>query len=90
MMRVNIGVPLGNVRAVWLDTDLDRIEVAHNGMVTWDELQHIKTLVWGENAIAVEVYPRTADVVNTGNFRHLWRWLASPDALPSLVDSGAR
>jgi hypothetical protein len=91
-MRVNLAVPVGfsHVRAIWLDTDVDRLEIEHDGQVTWDELQSLKTLVWGEGAVAVEVYPPSAEVINTGNFRHLWRWLKSPLDLPSMIDDGAR
>lgn len=40
--------------------------------LTWDELQVVKGAVWGENAVAVEVYPAQRDVINKKNTRHLW------------------
>lgn len=74
----------------WLDTDLDRLEVLHNGRMTWDELQDLKNAVWGEKALAIEIYPPKSELVNTGNYRHLWRWLGDPLKLPSLMDEGSR
>lgn len=38
---------------------------------TWDELQHIKEMVWGDR-VAIEVYPPAGEVVNLKNTRHLW------------------
>lgn len=40
--------------------------------ITWEELQTIKNAVGYEDSDAVEVYPRTQDVVNVSNMRHLW------------------
>lgn len=78
------------VISAWLDTDIDRIEVLHDGAVTWDALQAIKNLVWGDEAVAIELFPPRGEVINTGNYRHLWRWMGDPKALPSMMDSGAR
>jgi hypothetical protein len=77
------------VFAAWLDTDIDRIEVQHDGRVSWDELQAIKCHVWGDRP-AVEVYPAAGEVVSSGFFRHLWRWGGDPALLPSLLDEGSR
>lgn len=40
--------------------------------ITWDELQDIKIGVGYSDRDAVEVYPRSSDVVNVSNMRHLW------------------
>ena len=40
--------------------------------LTWEELQKIKCLVWGDDIVAVEVYPCNDDVVNIKHTRHLW------------------
>lgn len=69
---------------VRLDQDLGHIEVAHNGAITWDDLQRIKDTVWGQEARAVEIYPRRSDLVNSGNYRHLWR-LGEGDFAPDLL-----
>lgn len=58
--------------------------VAHDGSITWDQLQRIKDAAWGQEARAIEVYPRRSDLVNTGNFRHLWR-LGIGDFAPDLL-----
>ena len=39
--------------------------------LTWDELQMVKCLVWGD-IVAVEVYPARFGVVNLRHTRHLW------------------
>lgn len=69
---------------VWLDSGLGHLMVAHDGTITWDQLQQIKDVVWGQEARAIEVYPRRSDVVNAGNFRHLWR-LGAGDFAPDLL-----
>ena len=38
----------------------------------WEALQDIKNEYAGEDARAIEVYPREADVFNEQNIRHLW------------------
>ena len=69
---------------VLLDRKLGHLMVAHGGTITWDQLQAIKNEVWGRDARAIEVYPRHGDVVNSGNFRHLWR-LGEGDFCPDLL-----
>lgn len=40
--------------------------------ITWDDLQHLKTLAGYGDAVAVELYPPDDDMVNVANLRHLW------------------
>lgn len=40
--------------------------------ITWDELQAVKDAVGLGDFDAAELYPRTRDVVNVANMRHLW------------------
>lgn len=70
--------------AVMVDDTLGHLAVAHDGSITWDQLQAIKCAVWGNNVRAIEVYPAAADVVNNGQFRHLWR-LGADDFCPDLL-----
>lgn len=69
---------------VTVDDALGKLCVAHDGTMGWDRLQEIKTIVWGPDARAIEVYPRAGDVVNNGNYRHLWR-LGQADFCPDLL-----
>lgn len=69
---------------VTVDDALGKLCVEHDGMMSWDRLQEIKDIVWGGEARAIEVYPRAGDVVNSGNFRHLWR-LGEGDFCPDLL-----
>lgn len=69
---------------VTVDDALGKLCVAHDGAMSWDRLQEIKTIVWGPEARAIEVYPRAADVVNNGCYRHLWR-LGDGDFCPDLL-----
>lgn len=46
----------------------------------WEELQHVKQTVWGDE-IAIEVYPAEADVVNLRHTRHLWKSQRLTDAV---------
>lgn len=74
---------------IWLDTDIDRIEIEHTGGLIWDDMQAVKNHVWGEDASAIEVFPPKSEVINTGNYRHLWR-VKDGKSLPSMLDSGSR
>ncbi len=56
----------------WTKTDF-WLEIEHNGNITWDTLQQIKNDFFGENVTCCEVYPAAGDVINNGNYRHLWR-----------------
>lgn len=70
--------------AVWVDMEVGHLTVTHDGQITWDQLQAVKNEVWGRDARAIEVYPAAEDVVNAGNFRHLWR-LGESDFCPDLL-----
>lgn len=63
---------------------LGHLMVSHDGTITWDQLQIVKNEVWGPSARAIEVFPVEGDVVNTGNYRHLWR-LGPGDFAPDLL-----
>ncbi|APE43645.1 hypothetical protein BOO69_09630 [Sulfitobacter alexandrii] len=69
---------------VTVDVALGRLGVAHDGTITWDQLQEIKNLAWGTDACAIEVYPAGGNVVNSRNMRHLWR-LGETDFCPDLL-----
>jgi hypothetical protein len=43
-----------------------------NDGISWDELQVMKNIVFGEDAVAFEIYPPQSEVVNIKNVRHLW------------------
>ncbi len=69
---------------VLVDDTLGHLCVAHDGAITWDHLQSIKTEVWGTEARAIEVYPDERNLVNNINMRHLWR-LGVDDFCPDLL-----
>jgi hypothetical protein len=50
--------------------------------IPWDTLQQIKNEVLGEDAVAVEVFPRRTDMINHDNTRHLWE--IHPDVISFL------
>lgn len=49
------------------------LEIEHDGNITWDEMQKIKNEWFGDNVTCFEVYPAETDLINNGNYRHLWR-----------------
>lgn len=49
----------------------------------WDELQMIKNDIAGAEALAIEVFPPTRDVVNMANLRHI-RIVPDDFALPCV------
>lgn len=50
--------------------------------ISWDELQAVKNESVGPEACCVEVYPRSDEVVDETNARHLW--VVDPETTPSL------
>lgn len=40
--------------------------------ISWDELQLIKSWCGFSGDTAVEIFPKSSDVVNVANMRHLW------------------
>ena len=69
---------------VTVDRNLGLLSVAHDGAITWDELYKIKNHFWGAEAVAIEVYPPQSHLVNSGNYRHLWK-LGREDFWPDLL-----
>lgn len=59
--------------------DIERLD-GKDG-ITWDELQNVKDACGFAERDALELYPARRDVINTGNWRHLF----IPDALVSFV-----
>ncbi len=56
---------IGNHLRVWRERPV--------GTISWDELQAIKNLIAGEEAVFIEVYPAVGNVINDAEIRHLWR-----------------
>lgn len=40
--------------------------------ITWDDLQHLKTLAGYGDRVGLEIYPPDFDMVNVANLLHLW------------------
>ncbi len=40
--------------------------------ITWDDLQHLKTLAGYGDQAAIELFPPDRHVVNVANLRHIW------------------
>ena len=59
----------------YLDGDATRLDIERkdgNDGISWDELQNIKNECGFKDQDAVEFYPAEKDVINTGNWRHLY------------------
>lgn len=69
---------------VLIDHVIGHLTVYHGGEVPWEHLQEIKSLVWGRDARAIEVYPADSNIVNSVNARHLWL-LGARDFCPDLL-----
>lgn len=52
--------------------EFDRKQGRWKDGISWDDLQHIKTLVGYGDMAAVELYPPLASEVNVANIRHLF------------------
>jgi hypothetical protein len=40
--------------------------------IPWAEKQRIKNELFGENAVAIEVFPKVSELVDEANMYHLW------------------
>ena len=49
------------------------LEVHHNGNVTFDTMQQIKNDFFGANVTCQEIYPAMSDLIDNGNYRHIFR-----------------
>lgn len=47
---------------------LDRMPVE-----SWYDMWNIKNLIWGEETLAIEIYPKKLDLIDGCNHRHLFR-----------------
>ena len=47
-------------------------DLSWNDNISWEELQEIKNEIGYAGQDCIEVYPRTRDIVNVANMRHLW------------------
>ena len=72
--------------------EFDQLVIEHDGTATWADLQAVKNAVWGEDVLAMEVYPPQKYVVNGNStefhYRHLWRfpiWMNWPNMRPEGV-----
>lgn len=62
-----------NVIDVRWTTEFWWLEIEHDGNITFDTMQRIKNDFFGHNVTCKEVYPASTDLINTGNYRHLFR-----------------
>ena len=60
------------------------IEQTYAPLLHWDELQFVKSVLWGEEVTAIEVFPPASMVINTMPARHLWR-LGEADFWPDML-----
>jgi hypothetical protein len=89
-MQYHEASPIGLIQ-VWAFGDYvvreyrNRLAISRDdtGRLTWEEVQFVKSLIWGSKTYAVEIYPPDADVVNTRHTRHIWR-------LPALAELQVR
>ena len=58
--RITVNRTAINSSGDWLDN------------ISWDELQSLKEQCGRGEFEAVEIYPKSSDVVNVANMRHLW------------------
>lgn len=73
--------------SVTVDDAMGHLCVYGDGL-SWDILQRVKNAVWGDEARAIEVYPRASELVNNAPCRHLWL-LGDADFAPDLLGRGA-
>lgn len=51
---------------------VDEEQKTWKGDITWDELMEIKRQCGRGDKFALEIFPKDKNIVNVGNYRHLW------------------
>jgi hypothetical protein len=54
-------------------------------IVTWIEKQEIKDELFGEERIAIEIYPKHNEIINDSNVYHLWIYEGEGNEIEKLV-----
>ena len=67
-----IRIPWGNVEHVTISRGNSAPSIDGSGDFTWMEKYQIKNELFGENRVAVEVYPKDDRLVDTCDVYHLW------------------
>jgi len=64
----------GNIEHVTITHKSDGFIVSNDGSknFTWAEKQQIKDELFGENRVAIEVYPKANRLIDTADVYHLW------------------
>lgn len=60
----------------WVDKEENHLMITRNDdmpVESWYDMWNIKNFVWGDEASAIEVYPRRQDLIDGMNMRHLFR-----------------
>lgn len=79
---------LNTVQEAYVVDDVYKVYIAYTGKYThirirridnqpihnFGDFQEIKNQFLGENAVAIEVYPKVSDYVNNSNTYHLFSW----------------
>ena len=71
---------VGKTKYIVLYSDIDkyihiRIHRKDNRAIcNYMDMQEIKDLLIGKNKVAVQVFPKSSDMVNNGNTYHLFSW----------------
>lgn len=52
---------------------------------SWMDMQEIKNLLWGNETVAVEIYPAASQFKDGSNTYHLWTWPGLAEVAPNLL-----
>ena len=51
----------------------------------WMDMQEIKNVIWGEEVVAIEVFPAHSQFKDGSNTYHLWTWDGLKEQVPNLL-----
>lgn len=72
VMTRDIDTPIGKVTHACIRNQGSK-ETNWNGTdITWSEKQRIKNEIFGEDSVAIEVFPKESELVDCANMYHLW------------------
>lgn len=65
-----------DIYIIWEEKEFNQLTISRKDGKTpesWYDLWNIKNKIWGEEALAIEIYPRRSNLIDGQNQRHLFK-----------------
>ena len=65
-------VMIRNIETEWGTVEHAIIRNAESTDICWSEKQRLKNEIFGHEAVAIEIFPKMSELVDSANMYHLW------------------